>query len=201
MKISAILRLVTLVLSIYVTPISTYLIVPRLFSKPLNEIQRPNQTPLMSVIPPGSGPSESGEGGPPASGDLIITDVIGKERSINIFAGFTRDIESISSRLDDTSMNSTILAPLNSQVQQLPRKPWEDPKEYGALGENAYKGAAGEDRAQSNLRRFVEAHIVPSSPWAEGEKTKTLQGNTVWWENKEGKKIVCYSSLCCSARS
>ena len=141
---------------------------------------------IMPVVPP----SDKDEGQPPASGDLIISDVIGKERSINIFAGFTRDIESISSRLDNTSQNSTILAPLNSEVQKLPRKPWEDPEEYNALGEDAYKGASGEDRAQANLRRFVEAHIVASSPWKEGDKTETLSGNNVWWETKDGKRMV-----------
>ena len=84
-----------------------------------------------------------------------------------------------------------MLAPLNSALQKLPRKPWEDPEEYNALGENAYKGQSGEDRAHSNLRRFSEAHIVPVSPWKEGEKVETLGGGKVWWENKDGDRIVC----------
>ena len=100
------------------------------------------------------------------------------------------DIDSISKRLNDPNQRSTVLAPLNSALKDLPRKPWEDPKDYNAMGVEAYKGDEGEDRATRNLRRFVEAHIVPVSPWKEGEKIQSLHGETVWWEMKEGKKIV-----------
>lgn len=129
---------------------------------------------------------------PPSNptGEVIISDVIGKDRGINIFAGFTRDIEEVSKRLDDNTQNTTVLAPLNSELQKLPRKPWEDPKDYGTLGESAYVGVDGEDRAHRNLRRFVEAHIIPVSPWKEGDKVRTLGGNKVWWESTGGKKKV-----------
>jgi hypothetical protein len=137
-----------------------------------------------------------------------ISDVLGRERNINIFAGFTRDIESVSQRLEG-SKNTTLLAPLNSAITRLPRKPWEDPQDYAALGQNAYHGQSGEDRAHRNLRRFVEAHVVPESPWAEGQKVQTLGGDTVWWEQKDGKKwvsrhapaIVVYSMLLTITRS
>ncbi|KAK9420485.1 putative Endoplasmic reticulum transmembrane protein [Seiridium unicorne] len=127
----------------------------------------------------------------PAPGGVMLSDVMGKDRSINLFAGFTRDILSISQRLDDSSLNSTILAPLNSAVDNLPRKPWEDARDYETLGTNAYEGGDGQERAQGNLRRFAEAHIVPASPWQEKEKVKTLLGDRdVWWEIKDGKKVI-----------
>jgi len=124
------------------------------------------------------------------SDSLSISDVIGKEGTINIFAGFTRDIDDISKRLNDEDQNTTVLAPLNSALQKLPRKPWEDPEDYSALGEKAYEGQSGEDRATRNLRRFSEAHIVPVSPWKEGEKVETLGGGKVWWESKDGDRII-----------
>jgi paired amphipathic helix protein Sin3a len=109
---------------------------------------------------------------------------------------FVRDIESAARRLEDPSHNTTVLAPLNSAVEKLPRKPWEDPREYGALGPNAYEGGEGHERAQRNLRRFVEAHLVPASPWKEGEKIKTVDGDReIWWEEKDGTRLVrcpCY---------
>ena len=138
------------------------------------------------VLPPSSDNKDA-----EPSGDLTIADVIGKERGINIFAGFTRDIDTISSRLDDPNCNTTVLAPLNSEVQKLARKPWENPQDYSAVGSQVYKGAAGEDRAHRNLRRFVEAHVVPSSPWKEGDKVNTIAGRQIWWEEKAGKKTVC----------
>lgn len=121
----------------------------------------------------------------------MLSDVMGRDRSINIFAAFTRDIESVSNRLDDGAKNSTVLAPLNSAIEKLPRKPWEDPKDYGALGADAYEGDDGQERAQRNLRRFVEAHIVPTSPWKEGEKVKAIgDDREVWWEEQDGKRVV-----------
>ncbi|KAL9598929.1 MAG: hypothetical protein Q9219_004195 [cf. Caloplaca sp. 3 TL-2023] len=146
------------------------------------------QAPMMNIPLPGFGGDDKDQ--PTDTGEIIISDVIGKDRAINIFAGFTRDIDTISKRLDDKTQNTTVLAPLNSEIQKLPRKPWEDPTDYDTLGEDAYQGAAGEDRAHRNLRRFVEAHTVPASPWKEGQKIKSIGGGELWWENKDGTKVV-----------
>lgn len=125
-----------------------------------------------------------------AYSSLLISDVIARNQRIGIFASFTRDIDSVSSRLESSSVNTTILAPENSAIQRLPRKPWEDPEDYQRLGAEAYAGDDGQNRAQENLKRFVEAHVVPTSPWKEGEKIKTLAGNEVWWESKDGKQYM-----------
>ena len=83
-----------------------------------------------------------------------------------------------------------VLAPLNSAISDLPRKPWEDPREYVALGADAYDGKDGEDRDHRNLRRFTEAHVIPASPWKESEKVESLGGGKFWWEKKDGKSVV-----------
>ncbi|KAL0935305.1 uncharacterized protein CTRU02_209896 [Colletotrichum truncatum] len=138
---------------------------------------------------PPSEPSDSRP--PPAQGGVRLSDVMGRDRSINVFAGFTRDIESASRRLDDQAHNTTVLAPLNSAVENLPRKPWEDPKEYQHFGENAYEGDDGQERAQRNIQRFVEAHMVPVSPWPENHKAKAIgDDRDIWWENKDGTKFI-----------
>lgn len=153
-----------------------------------------DQRPLDNMDPTGPGgfslpPFLGGGGG--GSGSVVLSDVVGKERSINLFAGFTRDVESVSRRLDDGKQNSTVLAPLNSAVERLPRKPWEDARDYDALGTEAYEGGDGQERARRNLGRFAEAHVVPVSPWEEGDKVKTLLGDReVWWETKDGKKVI-----------
>ncbi|KAF2163878.1 hypothetical protein M409DRAFT_68147 [Zasmidium cellare ATCC 36951] len=125
----------------------------------------------------------------PANGDIILSDILGTQRPITIFAGFTRDISSVLTRLSTPSLNTTVLAPLNTAITSLPRKPWEDPREYAVLGTEAYEGQEGEDRAQRNLRRFTEKHVVTASPWGEGEKVETMGGGKVWWE-KRGEKVV-----------
>ena len=134
------------------------------------------------------------------SDDVILSDVIGKTQNIAIFSGLTRDIDAVSGRLDDAAQNATVLAPDNSVMRSLKRKPWEDPEDYESFGTNAYEGSSGEDRARKNLERFVQRHIVPESPWEEGKKVKTLAGNEVWWENKNGQKKVSLSLLVVSAR-
>ena len=58
------------------------------------------------------------------------------------------------------------------------------------MGAAVYGMGEGEERAHRNLGRFVKAHIVPRSPWGEGEKAETLEGNRVWWEARDGKRVV-----------
>lgn len=175
-------------LGIDTSPVLSQLILHDLFAKQ-DSLARAPQRPIMTV-PDIVLPSPEDDKTAPPTGDVMISDMIGIERVINIFAGFTRDIDTISRRLDDSTQNSTILAPLNSALQNLPRKPWEDPQDYDALGQGAYEGEGGEDRAHKNLRRFVETHVVPVSPWAEGEKVETLGGRKIWWENIDGKQTV-----------
>lgn len=159
------------------------------------------QQPVLDSPGPAMPPSDQGPSGnpptdPPAGGPgtVILSDVIGRDRSINIFAGLVRDVESVSRRLDNQKQNSTVLAPLNSAMEKLPRKPWEDPEDYNKLGADAYEGEDGWGRAQKNIRRFVEAHVIPQSPWAEGEKVRAVGSeDELWWEEKDGNKVVSCS--------
>ncbi|PKY07056.1 hypothetical protein P168DRAFT_324510 [Aspergillus campestris IBT 28561] len=147
------------------------------------------QQPLMGgalpkIVMPGPNNNEGAN-----ARDPIISDVLPKTRGINIFASLTRDFESIEAHLNNTSKNATVLAPRNSAIQALPRKPWENPDDYNQYGEaQAYEGQAGQDRARKNLERFVGAHIVTTSPWKEGEEAKTLAGEKLSWK-KDGDKI------------
>ncbi|KAK8203841.1 hypothetical protein IWZ01DRAFT_514115 [Phyllosticta capitalensis] len=141
------------------------------------------------VLPPSS-PPPMDTMHDPKTGEPILSDVMGRDRSINIFSGFTRDVDAVSARLDDSNKNATILAPQNAAIAKLPRKPWENPQDYDALGSEAYVGAEGEGRANKNLQKFVDAHIVPRSPWQEDEKVQTVAGSTVWYEVKDGKKFI-----------
>lgn len=186
MKLSTILSSSVFILS--ASPVLSQLVLPDLFAK-RNAVAPRQQHPILPDFALKRPVPEDTTMSDP-TGAVMISDVIGRDHVINIFAGFTRDIDTISRRLDDKEQNSTILAPLNSELKKLPRKPWEDPRDYGALGQGAYEGEGGEDRAHKNLRRFVEAHVVPVSPWAEGEKAETLGGKKIWWEDSDGKKTV-----------
>jgi len=127
---------------------------------------------------------------------VILSDVMPRDKSISIFASLSRQVETAERRLDDGERNTTVLAPLNSAVEALPRKPWEDPEDAGGdtVSGQKYAGQDGFEQAQKNLQRFVEAHFIRKSPWREGEKCKTVGegdgGTEVWWEEKDGKRIV-----------
>lgn len=152
--------------------------------------QRPiiDNSNLGPAMPPSNEPPSTSK---PADHDaVVLSDVLGKDREINIFAGFTRDFAPISGRFDDSSQNTTIIAPINSAIMALPRKPWENPEEYEELGTDAYGGDEGAQRARRNLQRFVESHVVPVSPWEEGVRVKTLSGDSIWWETKDKVKVV-----------
>ena len=115
-----------LILSFLLVPsVLTEFVLPNPFRNYLPKpISFRQQSPIME-IPNILKPPSKGNGGT-SSGNvdsLSISDVIGKERIINIFAGFTRDIEDISKRLDDNAQNTTVLAPSNLALQKLPRKP------------------------------------------------------------------------------
>ncbi|RAL03572.1 uncharacterized protein BO80DRAFT_500355 [Aspergillus ibericus CBS 121593] len=121
----------------------------------------------------------------------IISDVLPKNRLINIFASLTRQFDSIESKLNDATSNVTVLAPRNSAIQELPRKPWENPEDYERFGEvGAYEGDEGQERAKRNLERFVQAHVVTGSPWREGEEGRTLAGDRLRWERVEDKIYI-----------
>ncbi|EED13401.1 conserved hypothetical protein [Talaromyces stipitatus ATCC 10500] len=139
------------------------------------------------LMPPITG--GGGSDGDDKNTNLIVSDLLVKTPKINVFASLTRDFQPIASRLNDKSQNTTVLAPLNSAINSLPRKPWEDPADYDRFGEaKAYNGEEGQDRAKRNLQRFVEAHLVPVSPWREGEEVETVGGAKVKWV-KEGETV------------
>ena len=121
----------------------------------------------------------------PMPGSVPLSDVLGTNRAITSFSSFTRMHESTSSLLGDLGTNTTVLAPLNSAIDDLPRKPWENPADYHAFGAEAYDGSGGQDRANQNLRKFVQAHLVAKSPWPKGEKLTTMANRQIWWDEKK----------------
>lgn len=153
-----------------------------------NQPQSPmNPGPVQGSEPDGQ-PASGGGGVDDAT--VSISDILPQTRKINIFASLTRDISSVTGRLESLKPedNTTVLAPLNSAMQALPRKPWED-----RPGDNTGVDAErNEDKAARNLQRFVEEHIVPRSPWKEGKegKIQTLGGQELWWEEEDGKRVI-----------
>ncbi|MBA7493062.1 hypothetical protein ES702_03617 [subsurface metagenome] len=155
------------------------------------EVMTPNNDLGPAIPDDSSAPGDNQNGN---NGQLTISDILPSQRQINIFASLTRDVESLNSRLESSlpDSNTTLLAPLNSAMSDLPRKPWEDrPDDNSGIS-----AASNEDKAARNLRRFVLEHVVPVSPWLEGKehaiKTLWSQENggendrEIWWETRGG---------------
>ncbi|KAF4454948.1 hypothetical protein F53441_2605 [Fusarium austroafricanum] len=153
-------------------------------------LREPDQAPLKPPVPLHGHLPIMVSDSPSVQPSVALADILGSNRGLTSFSSFARMQPSTDTRLSDLSTNTTVLAPLNSAVDALPRKPWEQPADYNTFGADAYEGEGGQDRAKENMRRFVEAHLVPVSPWEKGEKCKTLGGKEVWWEEKEGRKVV-----------
>ncbi|KAG5959391.1 hypothetical protein E4U57_000728 [Claviceps arundinis] len=115
---------------------------------------------------------------------VSLSDTIGPHRSISSFSSFTRMNASLAVLLADLSANLTVLAPLNSAIDSLSRKPWE-----GSSDDT--DGADGPDRASRNMDTFMRAHLLGVAPWREGQKVKTLGGREIWWEGRAGVRVVC----------
>ncbi|KAG5944009.1 hypothetical protein E4U59_007699 [Claviceps monticola] len=156
-------------------------------------------TPKIKILHPSSSssPSSSPNKDPPAKDNIShdkyapqpqmsvsLSDTIGPHRSISSFSSFTRMNAFLATLLADLSANLTVLAPLNSAIESLPRKPWE-----GSSDDT--DGADGPDRASRNMDSFLRAHLLGVAPWREGQKVKTLGGREIWWEGRAGVRVVC----------
>lgn len=170
--------------------LSTFLLSTQAQLIPFLTNSKPNQPHHQAQAPPSTDSNLQYPMSPTTNSAVLLTDILGSHRQITTFTSLCNSLSSVQTRLDSASQNSTLLAPSNSAMSSLPRKPWEDPEDYNALGEKAYSGGDGEERAQKNLEKFVQAHVVPQSPWGEGEKVKTLAGGEVWWEEKDGRRMV-----------
>jgi hypothetical protein len=125
-----------------------------------------------------------------AADSPLLSDFLGTQRSLTTFSSLLRQHDSAASLVSSSSSRATLLAPLNSAVEALPRRPWERPGDYDSLGTAAYEGNDGKERADKNTRLFVDAHVLPQSPWQSGDKVKTLAGREVWWEEMDGKRLI-----------
>ncbi|KAM4067290.1 hypothetical protein HRG_001266 [Hirsutella rhossiliensis] len=130
-----------------------------------------------------------------------LADILGTHRSLTSFSSVTRMHPSslasdvLSQTATASSSTTIVLAPLNSAIDALPRKPWEDPDDYAALGQSAYDGAQGQDRANANLRRFVDRHLVvveaAAAGWPRGQRATSLAGRELWWDDDgSGNRFV-----------
>ncbi|KAK9350942.1 hypothetical protein V1505DRAFT_373570 [Lipomyces doorenjongii] len=120
---------------------------------------------------------------------LLMTDALGIDREISIFASLVRQIEGLMLRLQDRSKDTLVLAPTNEAMQALKRKPWEDEETI------QHSDPIDEERrAMENIARFVLSHIVNDYGFdAPGEKKKCGAGVSDLWYESAGDHMVVHA--------
>ena len=134
---------------------------PLILLLPLTAFSLPNLAPSQKHLQAMAPPDKVKTTNQPA---VPLSDILGTHRSLTTFTGLANRNSPIASLLSSPDGTTTVLAPSNSAVEGLPRKPWEG----GQDTVGTYEGEAGRKRADENLLRFVRAHLVESWPWKEG---------------------------------
>ena len=82
------------------------------------------------ALPDSNAPPDDSDDNDGQSGSISISDVLGRDRSISIFASLARDVASVVDRFENNGLNATVLAPTNAALGMLPRKPWEGKQRF-----------------------------------------------------------------------
>ncbi|KAK9483805.1 hypothetical protein V1527DRAFT_444792 [Lipomyces starkeyi] len=120
---------------------------------------------------------------------LLMTDALGIDREISIFASLVRQVEGLMWRLQDRSEDTLVLAPTNEAMQALKRKPWEDEET------TEHSDPIDEERrAMENIARFVLSHVVNDYGFdAPGQKKKCGAGVSDLWYESAGDHMVVHA--------
>ncbi|KAK9362060.1 hypothetical protein V1504DRAFT_449414 [Lipomyces starkeyi] len=120
---------------------------------------------------------------------LLMTDALGIDREISIFASLVRQVEGLMWRLQDRSEDTLVLAPTNEAMRALKRKPWEDEET------TEHSDPIDEERrAMENIARFVLSHVVNDYGFdAPGEKKKCGAGVSDLWYESAGDHMVVHA--------
>lgn len=123
--------------------------------------------------------------------EVVLLSLLTQIRSVSIFSGYLRDLQHLSSIMEDPSKYTIVIAPSDDAIINKLNglKPWEFPSK---LQDNE-----DDDKiAERNLQNFMLAHIVEYLRTSKDGKGE-LQGNTFNQENisirytaKEGYLII-----------
>lgn len=140
---------------------------------------------------PGRTPGSSLDDDLPPAGAPTLGDVIGIDKRASIMSDYALAVDDVARRLSDPDRRTLILAPLNSAIVALPRKPWLGDANADTNTEevDTQRDEASADR---NIARFVQDHVVDGFPIGAGSSVTTLSGQTlkVVQDDENEKKVL-----------
>ena len=112
---------------------------------------------------------------PSTSSSPSLTDLLTRSKS-SIFYGYIRESTSISTRLANPLEKTTILAPLNSAILSLARKPHQGPPESVEGHVEGYAGSREDEQDRADyLENWIKRHMIEGKvDFAEGREYETL---------------------------
>lgn len=118
----------------------------------------------------------------------LLGDIFGSLRQCTIIGDYVRSAQTVSDRMVDSQRQTLILAPINSAIVSLPRKPWQDGPENAQ--DPRVDVMRNDDRASKNIEAFVDRHVIPMFPVEAGTTARNLAGQTLLFEIKDGDKYI-----------
>ncbi|GAA6014193.1 hypothetical protein JCM10207_006128 [Rhodosporidiobolus poonsookiae] len=123
-----------------------------------------------------------------------LADVLTRSRQARIMFDYLRDSAQVSTVLVDPSGSSTVLAPVDSAILALARKPHEGPESFD---EPDIRSNEEERRRAEYLEQWVKAHLVlekvdlEADGW-DGKEYTTMAGSTVRFatSDADGRKVL-----------
>ena len=126
---------------------------------------------------------------PSTSSSPSLTDLLTRSKS-SIFYGYIRESTSISTRLANPLGETTILAPLNSAILSLARKPHQGPPEPAEGHVVGYSGSREDEQDRADyLENWIKRHMIEGKVELDEEKEyETLhQGEKVSFVKGSGE--------------
>lgn len=127
---------------------------------------------------------------PGPSGPPLLSDIIGINKRCTIMSDYALGLAQVATRLQDSSLLTLVLAPLNSAITSMPVKPWKD---TGASGrEPEISPMKSEDNAAANIAKFVKAHVVTMEDKSvvHGMSIRNMLGQTLHVEERGGRRYI-----------
>ncbi|BGP14712.1 hypothetical protein JCM10213_002759 [Rhodosporidiobolus nylandii] len=96
----------------------------------------------------------------PSSSSPTLADLLTRSKTARMFYGYSRDSAAVSTLLLDSTGSVTVLAPTDSAITALARKPHQGPPPRNADGGEVRASVEDERAAAEYLERWCKAHIV-----------------------------------------
>ncbi|GAA5996132.1 hypothetical protein JCM5350_000498 [Sporobolomyces pararoseus] len=130
---------------------------------------------------------------------LSLTDLLTRSKNSRIFYDYLRDSSSVSTRLANPLESTTILAPVNSAIIALERRPHQGPPEPAGGYVQGYAGSRQDEQERADyLEKWIKRHLIAGKVDLEEESKEyesLLGGDKVSFARKDQEGQAGYKVM------